>query len=295
VPWSEGLGFTVDVRHTDNGADIDYVTFVAAHELAHQWWGHQEAPAEMQGESMLDETLAQYSALMVMEKTYGPDRIRKFLRYELDSYLRARGGEVVEEVPLERVEDQPYIHYRKGALVMYLLADQLGEETVNRALRKLLARYAFRGPPYASSKDLVALFRAEAPADKQQLITDLFEKITLYDLKATGLAVNRRPDGRFDVRLTVTAGKLYATGNGREIETPIGERESFDIGLFTARPGDSDFGGSNIVLFRKTPLKSGTQVLAFVTDKAPKFGGIDPYNKYIDRDSNDNVVRASAG
>ena len=292
VPWSEGLGFIADLRHTDDGGDIDYVTFVAAHELAHQWWGHQEVAAEMQGESMLDETLAQYSALMVMEKIYGPDRIRKFLRYELDSYLRSRDGEVVEEVPLERVENQPYIHYRKGALVMYLLKDQLGEAAVNRALRKFLAQYAFKGPPYASSKDLVALFRAEAPADKQQLITDLFEKITLYDLKATGLVVKKRPDGRFDVRLTVSARKLYATGKGHEDETPIRERESFDVGLFTAKPGDGGFGRRNVVLFRPTPLKSGAQVLEFVTDKAPTFGGIDPYNKYIDRDSNDNVVRA---
>ena len=31
----------------------------------------------------------------------------------------------------------------------------------------------------------MADLRAEAPADKQQLITDLFEKITLYDLKAS--------------------------------------------------------------------------------------------------------------
>ena len=47
---------------------------------------------------MLDETLAQYSALMVMKHKYGADKMRKFLKYELDSYLRGRGGEkLVEE------------------------------------------------------------------------------------------------------------------------------------------------------------------------------------------------------
>jgi aminopeptidase N len=288
VPWSEGLGFTAHVAKPE---DIDYVTYVGAHELGHQWWAHQEVSAEMQGGTMLVETLAQYSALMVMEKAYGPEHIRKFLKYELDTYLRSRGGEVVEELPLERVENQPYIHYRKGAVVMYLLKDQIGEEAVNRALRSFLADWKFKGPPYPASKDLIAKFRAEAPADKQQLITDLFEKITLYDLKAKDLTVKKRADGRYDVRLTVEAGKFYANGKGKQTKADV-SGESFDIGLFTDKPGDKAFGSKSVLLFQRVPLKSGTQVFDFVVDKAPKFGGVDPYNKFIDRNSEDNVVQA---
>ena len=109
----------------------------------------------MQGMTLLVETLAQYSALMVMEQLYGPDQIRKFLKYELDGYLRSRGGELIEELPLERVEDQQYIHYQKGALAMYLLKDEIGEEAVNRALQGLLAEFAFKAPPYPTSRDLL--------------------------------------------------------------------------------------------------------------------------------------------
>ena len=64
----------------------------------------------MQGMTMLSETFAQYSAMLVMEKLYGPEHVRKFLKFALDHYLRARGGEEVEELPLERVENQGYIH-----------------------------------------------------------------------------------------------------------------------------------------------------------------------------------------
>ena len=49
--------------------------------------------------------------------------MRRFLKYELDRYLRGRGGELIEELPLLLVENQPYIHYRKGSLVMYALQD----------------------------------------------------------------------------------------------------------------------------------------------------------------------------
>jgi aminopeptidase N len=285
-PWSEGLGFIADYRDPTR---IDLVTYVAAHEFAHQWWAHQIIGADQQGVTVLSETLAQYSALRVMRQLYGPEHIRKFLKYELDSYLRARGGEVAEEEPLERVEpDQGYIHYRKGSLVMYRLAEEIGEDKVNQALRSLLAKYAFKGAPYPTSLDLVAALRAVAPPDKQQLITDLFEKITIYDLKATAASARRRPDGRWDVDLTVSAAKAYANGTGRESAAPM--NEDVDIGLFTARPGDTAFGARNVLLLENTPMTSGTHTLRFVTAVKPTFAGIDPYNELIDRNSDDNTI-----
>ena len=80
-----------------------------------------------------------------MKQLYGQDKIRRFLKYELDSYLRSRGGEAVEELPLERVENQHYIHYRKGSLVMYLLQERLGEDAVNRALRTVARQVRLQG------------------------------------------------------------------------------------------------------------------------------------------------------
>ena len=103
IPYSEAIGFILDTTDPDK---IDMVTYVTAHEIAHQWWAHQVIGADMQGMTMLSETLAQYSALMVMEKMYGPEQIRRFLKFELDRYLRGRGGEMIEEVPLARVENQ---------------------------------------------------------------------------------------------------------------------------------------------------------------------------------------------
>ncbi|MGE5500808.1 MAG: M1 family aminopeptidase, partial [Ignavibacteriales bacterium] len=287
IPWSEGLGFIADYH---DPSKIDLVTYVGAHEVGHQWWAHQVVGADQQGSTMLSETLAQYSALMVMKHLYGPDMIRKFLKYELDRYLSSRGGEVVEEEPLARVENQPYIHYRKGSLVMYRLQDEIGEDAVNRALRRFLADHAFKAAPYPTSEDLIADFRAEAPADKQQLITDLFEKITLYDVKTTGLTVKKRPDGRFDVTMTVEARKLYADGHGKETQAPL--NETMDVGLFTAMPGEKGFAHKSVVAFQRMPIHSGRQTIRFVTTVAPKFGGADPYNKLIDRNSDDNVVRA---
>ncbi len=54
----------------------------------------------MQGQTVIVETLAQYLALMVMEKTFGAAAMRRFIKFELDNYLSSRGGELIEELPL---------------------------------------------------------------------------------------------------------------------------------------------------------------------------------------------------
>jgi ABC-2 type transport system permease protein len=69
--------------------------------------------------------------------------------------------------------------------------------------------------------------------------------------------------------------------------------ESVDIGLFLARPGDADFGGSKILLLRPMPIVSGTQTMHLVSPAVPAFAGIDPYDEWINRDLDDTIVAAS--
>ena len=135
-------------------------------------------------------------------------------------------------MPLERVENQQYVHYRKGAVVMYLLQERLGEEAVDRALSRFLAKWRFKGPPYPRSLDLISEFRKEAKTpEQQQLITDLFEKITLYDLKVAD-AATKKDAGGWTTTITVKADKFYASGKGVETRTKLAE--PIEVGLFTA-------------------------------------------------------------
>jgi len=285
VPWSEGLGFIADLRDPE---DIDYVFYVGAHEVAHQWWGHQVSSAKVQGQTVLVETLAQYSALMVMEHEYGPHMMRRFLKQELDRYLQGRGGESIEEQPIYRVENQQYIHYNKGSIVMYAIKDALGEDAVNRALRNLISETAYRYDPYPTTRDLLRLLRAEATTEAQHdLITDMFENITLWDLKVDEATVAARDDGRFDVTINIEAEKYVADGEGQQTEVPLDM--PIDIGIFTKNLDDVFEGDDHVLLFEKHQIKSGESTLTFVVDEIPSHVGIDPYNKLIDRNSDDNV------
>jgi hypothetical protein len=289
MPYSETIGFNAN---TNDPAKIDFTTYVVAHEMSHQYWAHQVVGADMQGGTSMSETLAQYSALMVMKHLYGPDKIRRFLKYELDNYLSGRKAEAVEELPLERVENQQYIHYRKGAVVMYLLQQRLGEDAVDRALARFLAKWRFKGPPYPRSLDLIAEFRKEAKTpEQQQLITDLFEKITIYDLKVTD-AVTKKDATGWTTTLTIAADKYYADGKGNETKAKLDE--PIEVGLFTARPGLGAFSSKNVIMMGQQPIHSGVQKITLHSSVKPTFAGVDPYNFYIDRNSDDNVKDVTA-
>jgi ABC-type transport system involved in multi-copper enzyme maturation permease subunit len=285
VPWSESIGFIADLTDPE---EIDYVYYVGAHEVAHQWWGHQVSTADVQGQAAVTETLSQYSALMLMEREFGPHLMRRFLKYELDNYLSSRGGEAIEEMPLYRVENQGYIHYRKGSLVMYALKDYMGIDAVNTALRNLVEEMAYQYDPYPRSRDVIRHLRAQATTDEQQdLITDLWEKIVLWDLRVEEAAVTEREDGRYDVSITVAATKYEADGKGEQTEVPLDL--PIDLGIFAADPEDVTEGDDHVLLLEKHRVQTGEATFEFVVDEKPTHVGIDPYNKLIDRNSDDNL------
>ena len=287
IPFSESIGFIADLRDKE---DIDYVFYVTAHEMAHQWWGHQVVGANVQGATMLIESLAQYSALMIMEKEYGRDKLRRFLRYELDRYLSGRGGEVLEEQPLYRVENQDYIHYRKGSLVFYRLRDEIGEEPLNRALKKFLVDKGYQEAPFTDSAELLRYIRAEAPADKQALITDLFEKIVFYDNRVTEATAKKRADGQWDVTMKLHLAKLEADGKGKESKRAYDE--PVEIGIFARAPGAKE-GAERVLYIGKRKLDGATPTVTITVKEQPFDVGVDPYNKMIDRVSRDNRKEVS--
>ena len=288
IPFSEGIGFIADLS---DPANIDYVYYVTAHEAAHQWWAHQVLGANVQGSTMLIETFAQYSALMVMRQEYGEDHMRRFLKFELDSYLSARGSEAIEELPLYRVENQPYIHYRKGAVIMYALQDYLGEETVNRVMQRLIEERAYSSDPYATTLDFLRILRDEAGPQWEDMIHDFFERIVLFDLEVTSATASQREDGRWDVTLEIEAHKYEADGAGEQTEEPIDYM--IDVGVFTENLDDAYEGTDHVLYMDKHRIDETTIRIDLVVDEEPLYAGIDPYNKLIDRDSDDNLVRVT--
>ncbi len=292
IPFSESWAFTADLDGADldgadlNGGDLDWLTGILAHEVAHQWWNHQVVPAGVQGATLIAESLAQYSAMMILEEMYGPQAVRHFLKFHLDRYLERRGHEKVREMPLNRVENQAYIHYSKASLALYDLKDQIGRPAVDRALRSFLEKTKFQGPPYATSRLLLAELRQVVPENKLYLIEDLFENVTLFDNRVDAAHFTELDDGRYRVDLETSTLKLRDDGFGEITEIEV--NDWVDLGVF----GEQEIDGETqevVLVMEKQHLTSENGRFSWVVDQRPVRAGIDPYHKLIDRDSGDNV------
>jgi hypothetical protein len=289
VPFSEAIGFIDRVQTPD---DIDECYFVTAHELAHQWWGHQLIGANVEGSNMMSESLAEYSALRVMEKKYGTQNMRKFLSHELDGYLRGRAGEIRHENPLVLVQNETYVWYQKGSVVLYALSDYIGEDKLNQTLHHFLMQHQYPNAttsqvvPYPDTRQFVDALRAATPPELQYYITDAFENIVLYDNKAIAATYVQTPDKKYKVTLTVLAKKFKADGSG--VESPMRMADYIDIGVFSGEKNHE-----KQLYLKKEKISDGTQTYQIVVDELPTRAGIDPYNKLIDRVSDDNEIEVS--
>ncbi len=279
IPYSEAIGFIAQVREGEPD-DIDYPYYVTAHEIAHQWFAHQVVGGNTQGATLTSETLSQYAALMVMKHTYGTAKMRRFLKYELDRYLMGRTMEQKKELPLGRVENQQYIHYAKGSLAMYALQDLIGEDRVNRALKKYVAKVRFQGPPYTNSTELISYLREETPDEQKELIDDLFERIVLYDNRAVSAKMRPVPGGAYEVTLHVKSTKYRADEDGKQVE--VDSNDVINVGAVDEK-GDA-------LLLEKRRVPKGESDLTFVVPSKPSRVGIDPMNELVDRTSDDNLT-----
>ena len=278
ISYSEGLGFIAKVVP---GSDaVPYPFAITAHEVAHQWWGHQVSGGDGPGSGLVTESMAQYVSLQVLRERFGGAAARRFLAAETDTYLRARSRATSRELPLARVEGQEYVSYQKGAIVLNLLRELIGEQRLNGALARCLRQPGGPQPPALDAAAFLACLRQVTPPDLQYVIADSFERVTLYDNRAVRAEGRRRPDGRYDVTLHVAARKVQCDAAGAEVEAPVDDY--FDVGVVDAT-------GGVLVLERKR-LHSQPAEFTFVVDRQPAAAGIDPFHLFIDRNPADNTA-----
>jgi ABC-type transport system involved in multi-copper enzyme maturation permease subunit len=276
VPLSEGIGFVNDLRVVENA---DYGVM---HELAHMWWGERITGAQIQGRWMLTENMADYSTLMLFREYYPPVFANRIARGMLDGYLNGRSQENEAEVPVMYTERHGYLR-AKGPLALYALQDIIGKEKVHQALRNFLRDYSFQTSPCPTSRDLVNALRVEAGPEYQQLITDLFERIVLYDLQVEAASA-REIDGGYEVTIEATARQFEADGNGKETEAPLDTW--FDVALFPETKESLE--GVTPLFIEKHRLHSGKQILTVRTTQKPGMVVLDPFHKRIERSTGNN-------
>lgn len=291
IPFSEGIGFIAKVDDKD-AESIDYPFYVISHEVAHQWWAHQVIGGNVQGSTLMSETMSQYSAMMVMEKEFGKQAMKKFLKYEMNKYLLGRTQEDKKELPLMLVEDQQYIHYNKGSVIMYALKDYIGEDSLNATLANYIKQTAYQEPPYTNSIEFINLLKQVTPDSLKYIIHDMFETITLYENKTTKCTYTKTKDGKYLVKISVESKKMQADSVGRMKDVTF--NDWIDIGIFGSKEVNGKKTETELYL-QKRKINKNKMDFEIIVNEEPVKVGIDPYNKLIDRSPDNNTKTFKGG
>lgn len=132
-------------------AQTFFSDMIEAHEVAHQWWGNIVLPAGYQDE-WLSEALANYSALMYVEKKKGVKAMEDVLEDYRDSLIRRdlKGATTESAGPITwgfRLDSSGNpaarndITYYKGAWVLHMLRRRMGDGPFLKMLAELRRRY----------------------------------------------------------------------------------------------------------------------------------------------------------
>jgi ABC-2 type transport system permease protein len=272
IEYSEGFAL---VRPVKDGRQIDFPFAVMAHEMGHQWWGHQLVPASVEGAPLLSESLAWYSAMLTVEEAYGREHLQRVLDIMRREYLAPHQ---TREVSLLRSFDR-LDAYRTGPFAFNALRQAVGADRLNAALRNLLAKFDPSRPPYPTSLDLYAELRAVTPPDLHYLLKDLFEEITFWDLK-TKKAEVRRADEVYHATIQIEALKLKSNATGKE--TPVAMNDAIEVAVFDA--------GGKTIYRRPHRLRSGVQTITVTVPHKPARVAVDPDHVLLDREPEDNMA-----
>jgi ABC-2 type transport system permease protein len=305
MPFSEGIGFIADVDDEDDDG-VDYPFAVTAHEVAHQWWAHQVIGADVLGATMLSESMSEYVSLKVLEHEHGKAKMRTFLKEALDGYLLQRTLERKREKPLMYNDGQGYIHYQKGSMVLYALSDYIGEEKMNGAIKKFINKVKFQEPPYTTSIEFVNHLKEATPDSLQYVIKDMFETITLYKNRITDSKVTELENGTYQVDIEFEVAKYRNNEKGkRYYGEKVGDTLSYktdkmkkpilsvpladyiDVGIFTEEEVEGKM-KEKVLYLKKHKITAINNKLTIIVEEKPMEVGVDPYNKLIDTQSDDN-------
>ncbi len=258
---------------------LDLPFAVVAHEMAHQWWPGQLAPALVEGAPFFSESLAWYSAMQVVKKHYGQEQLRRLMASmrQPNPFPKVRRG-----LPLLRADD-PWAMYRRGPFAMYALSEYLGEAHVNGALRRLIAATR-RGAPRTTTVDLYRELLVSAPDSLEPLVRDLFEINTSWVFDTRQATAEQGKAGTWQVTLEVEARKEVVDSAG--VETTLPMNDLVEIGIFAPAQAGEILGKT--LYLQKHRIRSGRQTITVTVPEKPDRAGIDPYN-LLDWDQGDNI------
>lgn len=157
---------------TYDSTRANYLTFISAHETAHQWWFEQVANDQYL-EPWLDEALCAYSERIFYEQT-DPPLLEWWWNTRVDAYTPHGYVDIRLDTKFEDEEYRQYVNavYLRGARFLDALRTRIGDEAFFAFLRDYLNQ--FKGKR-ATAEDFFTVLRQHTDADISDLISEYFQ------------------------------------------------------------------------------------------------------------------------
>ena len=286
IPFSENLGF---IRDIEEGEDkVDFMTYVTAHELGHQWFAHQIVPADTKGFNVLSEGLTENATMTAYEVIKGYPMTRRMRTIRGEDYLAGRRSDKNPEQPLALAEEQQYMFYSKASMVFWGLRHLMEPGEMNKALKGLVEAYGSKGAPFPTTLEVIEALRTAAPEELQQFITDSWDEITLWVTSvAEDISLVTKADGTFEVTATINLAKKYADPDTGEESDAQTLDEFVEVGFYKEDPSNS--WEESPILLKRLRLSEAETEVTFEMDEKPGYIVVDPRALLIERKYDDNV------
>ena len=229
---------------------------VVIHEIAHQWFGNAITETTWD-DAWLSEGFATFFTLLFIENEYGKEEYKKGIvkakKTVFDLALKMPNFSIVSPRAAEKEEVTSGLTYQKGAWIIHMLRDLIGESNFKKGIQNYYAKY----------------FNANTSTDEFRME---MEKVSGKDLKLFFKQWLYQP-----INPTINATWNYDAGS-----------KKLSVQLTQAQKGDFLFNtpveigyykpGSNLPSIVKMNLSSKQQSFSFSVASAPEKVELDPRN-----------------
>jgi ABC-2 type transport system permease protein len=170
-------------------------------------------------------------------------------------------------------------------MVMYALKDYISEDSMSSAMKRFVKKVAYQDAPYTTANEFYAEIKGSTADSLKETVKDLFERITVFDNKVKDVLVEK-VEGNYKVKMILQASKTQSDSLGKAKDVKL--NDWIDIGLFSKNEKNAKEPGKELI-FKKYKITSKDQVIELVTKEEPFMVGVDPDNKLIDLDPEDNL------
>ncbi len=229
---------------------------VVIHEIAHQWFGNAVTETSWD-DAWLSEGFATYFTLLFQESEYGHEAymegIKKARKRVLDNYKKDSTFSIIDNRTAETGPVTSVITYQKGAWVLHMLRDRIGNENFKKAIQAYYKKYMNGN---ATTDDFIVEMEKAASENLKPFFKQWLNNPYILKIDGSWTYDHKTKEIKFNLRQTQSSNFVF--------ETPV------ELAIYKS--------GDNTPISMRYNLHDKDASFSFPISEPPSFIIIDPRN-----------------